>query len=561
MGFTRAVNTRCLLWLTLVCLTVRLGAAQVYPDRFVWIFGWGLSKESDVAEISRVVENAGKHGCNGAVVSFGLDTLSRKPADYLRRLGEVRHLCEQNRLEVIPAVFSVGHAAGFLVHDANLAEGLPVENAPFLVRGGEACLAPDNQVQLSNGGFEEFSGHRVRGLSGQDQPGQVSFVDHEVRHTGRSSLRLENFQSSPDGNARVMQAVSVHPHRSYRASVWVKTENLQPVTAFRLVCRAGSQELAPREFRPPSTADWRKLTLLFNSLAYEKVQLGAGLWGATAGKVWLDDWGLEEVGPVNVLNRPGTPVTVRSEDGKVIYAEGSDYAPLRSLQPYPWRDDGEPLPLKLSIHSRIRDGERLRVSWYHSLILNESQVTVCMAEPALYRIMDQEAKVLARVLHPRRVMLNMDEVRMGGSCQACRGRDMGELLGECVTQEAATIRRYLPKAQIYVWSDMFDPGHNAHPKYCLVEGDFHCASEHVPTNLVMSVWGSQPREQSLRFFAERGFQTLVACYYDADNLDEVQRWLELARQMPNVRGLMYTPWQRKYDLLPAFGDLLLARPR
>ena len=45
--------------------------------------------------------------------------------------------------------------------------------------------------------------------------------------------------------------------------------------------------------------------------------------------MWLDDWTVEEIGPVNVLNRPGTPWTsVRSEDGKVSYEEGQDYAPL-----------------------------------------------------------------------------------------------------------------------------------------------------------------------------------------------------------------------------------------
>ena len=52
----------------------------------------------------------------------------------------------------------------------------------------------------------------------------------------------------------------------------------------------------------------------------------------------------------------------------------------------------------------------------------------------------------------------------------------------------------------------------------------------------------------------------MACYYDADDLSEVKGWLQLARQVPKVRGLMYTPWQKKYSLLPAFGDLLRQAP-
>ena len=41
---------------------------------------------------------------------------------------------------------------------------------------------------------------------------------------------------------------------------------------------------------------------------------------------------------------------------------------------------------------------------------------------------------------------------------------------------------------------------------------------------------------------------------------EVKGWLQFARQTPDVRGFMYTPWQRKYSLLPDFGDLLAPNP-
>jgi hypothetical protein len=134
---------------------------------------------------------------------------------------------------------------------------------------------------------------------------------------------------------------------------------------------------------------------------------------------------------------------------------------------------------------------------------------------------------------------------------------MGELLGECITRQVGILRRHLPGVRIDIWSDMLDPNHNARGNYYLVEGDFDGSWKHVPKDLTIAVWGGQPREPSLRFFEEQGFSTLVACYYDAGDLTEVQEWLRLARTTSNVRGLMYTPWQRKYALLPAFGDLLL----
>ena len=172
-------------------------------------------------------------------------------------------------------------------------------------------------MRLVNGGFEEFTRNQFNGFRFHDQPGEISFVDTEVKHGGEASLRLENFTANPHGHGRVMQEVRVQPHRCYRISVWVKTEGLEPADAFKIQVLAGNRTLAPRDFDVPPTGDWRKLTMLFNSLDFETVRLYAGVWGGQAGKFWLDDWTLEEVGPLNVLHRPGTPVTVRSEDGTI----------------------------------------------------------------------------------------------------------------------------------------------------------------------------------------------------------------------------------------------------
>jgi hypothetical protein len=145
---------------------------------------------------------------------------------------------------------------------------------------------------------------------------------------------------------------------------------------------------------------------------------------------------------------------------------------------------------------------------------------------------------------------------MGGTCGACAGRNMARLLADCITRQVQILRRYNPKMQIYIWSDMLDPHHNARPNYYLVQGDYTGVWEYIPKDLIIAVWGGAPRENSLRFFSERGFQTIVACYYDADNLDEVKGWLQLARRLSRVRGFMYTTWERKYQLLPDFGNLI-----
>ena len=150
----------------------------------------------------------------------------------------------------------------------------------------------------------------------------------------------------------------------------------------------------------------------------------------------------------------------------------------------------------------------------------------------------------------------MDEIRMGGICAACGNRNMGEVLGECITKQTQILRKYMPGVEVLIWSDMLDPNQNAHGNYYLVEGDFTGSWKHIPKDMTIAVWGGEPRAESLKFFADAGFAMLVACYYDADDLKSVKGWLKLTEQTPKVRGLMYTPWQKKYELLPAFGDLL-----
>ncbi len=483
-----------LLAVTLLSITCSTNAAE-YPDRFVWIFGWNLDKDADVAAIARVLDDGAKHGINGAVVSFGLDTLCKKPPEFFQRLEELRKACERDKIELIPSVFSVGYGGGALSHNRYLAEGLPVIDAPMLVKGGEARLVPDENARLTNGGFEEFTGHKLKGFGFHDQPGVVSFVDTTVKHSGTASLRLENFTANQYGHGRVNQAVKVLPHRCYRVSLWVKTEGLSPRGAFEMKALVKDRELAPRTYSLPATGDWRKLTMVFNSMDFDSVTLYAGVWGGKSGKLWLDDWTMEEVGPLNVLRRPGTPVTVKSEDGAVTFEEGRDCAPLVDPNYTPYNVDREAPPLKILGGGKIQDGQKLRVSWYHPMNIHDGQVTVCMGEPELYEIYDHEAKLLAERLHPKRVLLNMDEVRMGGTCRACAGRNMAELLGECVTKQAQSLRKYMPGVEVYVWSDMLDPNHNAHGDYYLVQGDYTGSWKHVPKDLTIAVWGGAAREE------------------------------------------------------------------
>ena len=536
-----------------------LGGTKVLPLRWVYV-SRGLRRDQDVADIRSIVTTAAAHGLNGMVLSAGLDRLDLQPPDYFKRLEAVKAICRQKGVEIIPIVFSVGYGGSVLAHDRNLAAGLPVRDALFVAKGGLARLVPDPPVRVVNGGFEDHAGHRLRGYRFHDRPGEVSFVDTQVRHGGRASLRFENFGRFPHGHGRVSQEVEVAPRRCYRVTCWVKTEGLGPPGCLRLLALApDGRSLAPWDPRVPATTDWRKVTLGFNSFDYRKVRLYVGCWGGKSGRFWVDDLAIEEVGLLNVLRRPGTPLSVRTEAG-VELVEGRDFAPVSDPK-LNFRFDHEPPPIRLLPGGRVREGERLRVSYYHGIAINRGQVSVCMSEPKLYEIWREQARLIQRHLAPKRWLLSMDEIRAGGSCAACKARklSMARILGECITRQVAIIRQVNPEAEVLIWSDMLDPNHNAHDNYYLVEGDFTGSWKFVPKDLVIVCWYYKKRRESLAHFSRLGFRTLAGAYYDGDTLENPRGWLEALARTPGAVGIMYTTWRNKYALLGPFGDLVSGR--
>ena len=489
-------------------------ADTVYPHRWVYI-SRGLRSDKDVEEIRQIARTAAENGLNGVLFAAGLDSIDLKEPGYLARLEKVKQIFQEYKLELIPSIFSAGYGGTILAHDKNLAEGLPVKDALYVVKGGEARLVPE--VPVADGGAV-----------------------------------VETVWT---------REVAVRPYRCYRVTFRAKTEGLpqtRPFSsgAFRLDVRtADKRNLTPWNARVAGTTDWREVRWGFNSLWYDKVKISIGAPNSPTGKAWVDSVRVEEAGLVNVLRRPGTPVTVRADEGGTVYQEGRDFARIEDPQ-LDFRFDHEGPPIRLLTGGRIREGQRLRVSYYHGFSINNGQVTTCMAEPEAYEIWRDVARRMHAAVAPARYVLSMDEIREGGTCEACRGRNMGQLLGECLTKQFQMLREVNPKVDVWVWSDMLDPNHNAHGNYYLVEGDYTGSWNYIPKEMGIVTWYYERRALSLPFFSKLGFRTLAGAYYDADTLDNPRGWMEELAKTPNAQGIMYTTWQNKYKLLPDFGKLV-----
>jgi hypothetical protein len=351
----------------------------------------------------------------------------------------------------------------------------------------------------------------------------------------------------------------------------VKTRDLAPTGSFHLLAlgaKSPGRSLTFHEGGLEPTRDWKQVDVVFNTLDQTAVNVYAGCWRSGSGTLWIDDLRLEELSLVNVLRRRGCPLSVQSVDGRTTYVEGRDFEPVADpkLGTVPYAGEfefGHDGPrIRLTARSRIKPGQMLRVSWYHPVLTHGSQIMCCLSEPELEAILRDEARRVNALFHPRTFFMSHDEIRLANWCQACRERKLtpGQLLAENARRCLAILKQVNPRSRVAVWSDMFDPHHNAVDDYYLVNGTLKGSWEGLPPEVVIANWNSGKARDSLTWFSRLGHRQVIAGYYDADDLSGLESWKSAACGVEGILGFMYTTWQAKYGLLERYGEELRKAP-
>jgi len=520
--------------------------------KYRWVFVWRqLSRPEEVDKLIADLPRAAAAGYNGLVLRWNVAP-EKKEA--------LKAAAAQYHFDLIPTVMGSG------APERDLMEGLPVRDALFVAHNGTATISADPAVSLPGGEFEEAKGDTFAGWDSQEQPGVCTFQDTEVKHGGASAIRMDNLaKASPDLGCYVGKTLKVSPFREYRVSVWVKTDQLEAEEpgviirgeggSFRNLC------YSPARIRP--TQDWRQLFLVFNSLDNTSVRISFGAWAPKSGRLWWDDAKLEEVGLLNVVRRAGTPVTVKGENG-TVYEEGKDYEAISDPDLNISRAGHAPPVIHLTPMSRITEGQRLRVSYYHPVLI-EYGGAACLAEPKLYEHYREEITRINDEIHPPAFFMSHDEIRIANWCETCRGKHEtpGQLLADGVKQCVDIIRAIRPDAKIWVWSDMFDPFHNAHEKYYLVNGTWAASWEGLPKEVGIANWAGHLAGKNCYWFAMRGHEQVLCGYYDNpedNNGEKMRAWLK-AGEGTSVVGAMYTTWRSSYDPLVTWAEGVWGKPR
>lgn len=521
--------------------TARAAAAAAAPRdnstrlRKRWLFVW--RDMSDPKEVDRMIARfprARAAGYNGVAFSHNI------PAE---KAAVLKQEAKKNGLDLVVIVMGG-------TRDRNYVEGVLSKDALFVAGNGTATHQQDIPTKVLNTDFETASGNRFTGWTLQDDEGVTTFADTDVKHGGGKSLRMESIGKNQHRHCRVAQPIKLQPHRQYHIQVWVKTENMTPADPEVKVLTADSgRAISHQSFRVDKTQDWKRVDLVFNSLEHSDAMLYLGSWGGRDGKVWWDDLKVEEIGLVNVLRRPGTPVTVRGEASGTVYAEGRDYERIADPNLHPWIPYHDAPSIKLTSNTRIADGERLRVSYYHPLVVYEDRITSCVSEPKIFTDWRAEVKRANELLRPAVFFMSHDEMRVMNRCALCRSKNMtaGELLAWNVKKASQIIREVAPKAEIWVWSDMFDPMHNAVDNYYAVRGTLKGSWKGLDKDVGIVNWHGGLMGKNSPFFAKLGLKQILSGYYDGDeDGSAIAKWLDSTKNVPGIVGAMYTTWEDKY---------------
>jgi hypothetical protein len=519
-----------ILWL--ICL-VPLTARAAEPPRDLWLYyPTNLLVDKNLDKAKDVWGRAAKAGYSHVLLSDSkFSRLAQMDKRYFANVERAKALAADLKLTLVPALFSVGYSNDLLSQDPNLAEGLPVKDAPFVVNDNVAQIAPAGPPVAFKPKFD--------------------YVDPAVTVDATTHTATV---APHDGNARLNQRMKLTPFRHYHVSVQIKTENYTGRPEIKPLAKNGTS-LNWTNLGVKKTQDWITHHVTFNSLDNAEVTLYLGTWGKATGSLKWRDWKIEAVGLLNVLRRPGAPLVVKLGDR--VLEEGKDYEPVSDprLGNVPFAGEYEVFHDSPAIKTKgLPNGTELRVSWFHPHVIYDGQMCCCLGEPKLNDLLADQATRMRKLFGKSNgYMMSHDEFRVANWDAACENQH--KTPGELLADNARLCTNLLKGSTTYVWNDMFDPFHNAvKGPYYLVNGPWTNSWEGLDKAVVIVNWNFDKRDQSLKFFADRGHRQVIAGYYD-HKPEQIKDWLASANKVPNVTGVMYTTWRNDYSQIEAFAKL------
>ena len=576
--------------------------------------------------LCKLIDQAQGLGLNGMVWKCGVEDIASDYDERITFLQQVKSYAEERGIEIIPTFWFVGVNA-FLQQDASLVEGKFIEKAPIKLdgaTGGDSAVVSEN--------FEGNWTNVPTGWSKTDPSAELgNYVAKDAGASGGSSVRVTLPTSvKSDGITRVFTGLE---DGYYYVTCKVKIKTVQNSDyAEMTVLDADHQEnrsYADYKRGNDNYVDnqWGEMTSEVIRVSSGKLAIQLSGGGAKGEKMWFDDVEIHLANQNEVflpIPRDGTPIKVyqktssggyeeipQKTNGKTNwklpdgYKESFEFGYDETTDAYGFYAEigGEKLhsvQLEIPTGSQILKNNlsTIYVDYYapKSNQYAASRYSACLSEEKLYDLMAQSAVRIQNTLQPKTWFIAFDEVTIGATCETCRetGLTAAQIFGKSVSRQYDIIKSVDPDAEIVVWSDMFDPSHNATEEpYQDVAGSLKDVAKYIPNDLIIACWydSTDPAEMTvevvkehavatLEYFSDLGFRTISSCYYDwskgfstsampTSSLDlNTQGWLSAIVELNGGQndelngnvGMFYLTWlesgKRDYDYLDSFGTAL-----
>jgi len=511
----------------LVLLSASTVWGQKHPERWVYL-SHHLRNDANAARAIQTLKDAKAAGCTHVLfVATRGHRLPKEPPAYTARVRKFQAEAKKLDLKIVVSAVSTGYCGRYLDVDSNLVAGIPVRNMAFIVKGKTA--EPD--------------------------PAQA----------------LDVTQLKPQRHGKgVSGTLKCKPFTWYRMTYEIVPTKAGRIGSYASVTSNKRRRVHTRtDPKIRKTKDGRYIYQnVFNTLEAEEL-----LVGIYHNVHKIQNIRIEPAGMLLIIRRKRVPLTVTSEDGKTVYEEGRDFKPVAdpivARRPFPGEfpfDHPAPV-LELTADSRIKDGQKLLVSFWHHQRIHTDQDNLSVQEERMWPIFEKEITQMQKLWQPEGFMLNYDEIRVGMWEPRDPGDEKltpGQVLARHFRRAYNLTRRIAPQAKIYTWSDMFTPLHNARPfekkgYYYLVNGNWDGAWEGMPKDVIILNWYA-PTRASMTFFSDRGHKQILCGYYDKRNTaglkQNIHKWQTVAEGVPNVLGYMYTTWGKRYQFMKEYFDLV-----
>ncbi len=536
-------------------------SAQTQKPMELWYFHHSyVNSQAAVAPSEALIDQAAAAGYTGlALWDTGINVLQYSwwnPAP----LQQVIQYALSKGLKVMPLVAPYGHSTDMLRQNWSWAEGERVNGTQFQVDSkGQTLQVINSFPGLTNGGFEQgkttWFGFGDAGTT----------VDYSTSHSGAASGLI----TANPGNSRFSQTFTVQPWRQYHMRMFTKTQNF---SGYSQVLVYGDNNYAynrvNQQLSTPANSGWTQWDYTFNSGPHSTMSILMGAWGGTQGSLWFDDVTLEETALVYVIRGASLPLSVYDPNNPShVFQENTDFGAISDPQfnTDPTFDNywHQPMVVPVPAGSSLKPGQIVAMNWY-AIQPEQGDAGASLTDPGAWQWMQQNAAAVGSVIPSAYgYFLGYDEMRnMNGTASAvAKNMTAAQLLDWHFNQVYQLFRQVNPAAPIYVWSDMFDPNHNAVNNYYLVEGDLTGSWTGLPADVIMMNWNLGALTASTQWFSGQNPQQptahrqVIAGYYDSGNgASAASTELSQVSGVPGIIGMMYTTFQNDYSQLATFAN-------